>query len=83
VEQIFLPKLHELDMLLREWCGDDRALIAILTRGSRRAATISAGLDELRAAALVRELPAVNGEKRLRALEEEVLRCGTALTSTV
>jgi hypothetical protein len=72
--KIFLPKLRELDMLLREWCGDDRALIAILTRGSRRAATISAGLHEFRAAAIVRELPAVNGEEGLRALEEEVLR---------
>ena len=79
---VFLPKLRALDILLREWCGEDRALIAVLTRGSRRAAIIDAALHEFRATAFVRQLPAVNGELGLLALEA-LWRREEALTPTV
>lgn len=81
--KVFLPKLRELDAVLREWCGDDRVLIAILTRGRRRTAVIAAALDELSAAALVRELPSANGKDGLSALEAEVHGWAAALTAAV
>jgi hypothetical protein len=81
--KVFLPKLRALDALLREWCDNERVLIAILTRGSRRAAMITAALDEFSATTLVRELPSANGNDQLSALEAEIHEWAAALTATV
>ncbi len=68
----FLPKLRLLAEVLKGWGDGGATGILILTRGSRRAVALRAGVDDLGLdmSVLVQELPSASGSEALRCLEK-------------
>lgn len=72
----FLPKLRVLVDVLREWAGEARTGVIVLTRGPKRLAALRAGIEELGLSVpiLAEELPSATGSEALTCLRAVLTR---------